>query len=273
MSYRAVFIDTGWENRDTYEYLRDYLPSVIGPITEIRAVVELPAHIEEVALEMEDRLGFYSPMVRMILKKGMFSGRVRKFCTQSIKIDPLKDYLESLDYEPTSVVGVRAAESSARSKLPEHDYSDFLDVPVWRPLIRWSEQDVIDIHARHGIAPNPGYMKGSTRVGCWPCIYSRKSEIRRLSADPVRVGVIRDLERIVGKRMVERMRSMGKEPTMPAAWFYGKGNRAATPIDQAIAWSNTTHGGRQFELFAPPAREQGCMRWGLCDSGIDNDRG
>lgn len=39
------------------------------------------------------------------------------------------------------------------------------------------------------------------------------------------------------------------------------------PIDEAVAWSRTAFGGKQFEMFAPTSADTGCVRWGLCDTG------
>ena len=35
--YRAIFIDTGWEHPSTIEYVKEYLPTHIGPIETIRS--------------------------------------------------------------------------------------------------------------------------------------------------------------------------------------------------------------------------------------------
>lgn len=40
------------------------------------------------------------------------------------------------------------------------------DCEVWRPLLTWSYDDVIEIHQAFGIKPNPLYLKGAERVGC-----------------------------------------------------------------------------------------------------------
>lgn len=67
---------------------------------------------------------------------------------------------------------------------------------VWRPLLRWSEQQVVDIHHRHGLCPNPLYLPGASRVGCRPCIFVLKAEVRLIAdtgpARIVRLRVIKD---------------------------------------------------------------------------------
>ena len=270
--YRAVFIDTGWENAATYRYVGEYLPGVIGPIEWIGARVPLPEDLEEVALYFEDRLGHYSAMVRTILIKGDFPRRFRRWCTSTLKAKIIEDYLKSLEDEPINTVGIRAAESKAREKLTEWEYSDSYDCDIWRPLIRWSEQDVIDAHTRHGVTPNPNYLAGATRVGCWPCVFARKTEIRHISeTDPDRIDFLEDLERVItGRARARYLRLHGKPLARPLSWFSSRAKNQSMPIREAVEWSRTKRGGVQFELFSAPSRDRGCMRWGLCDVGTED---
>lgn len=242
VEHERVFMDTGWEHPSTYEYLRGELTRVLGPITEIRGE---------------------RTMVDLIRFKRMFPSRVRRFCTQELKVFPLRDYIRRMQdagAEIVNAVGIRAGESEARSKMGEWDESEGFDCDVWRPLIAWSEEDVIAIHRRHGLKPNPLYLSGASRVGCWPCIFARKEEIRLLSMiDPDRIDLIRTLEAELSERA-----------GAPRAWFHaaekmGRGNGGPWPIDEAVAWSTTSRGGRQFEMFAADPSDAGCMRWGLCD--------
>lgn len=247
IEHERVFMDTGWEHPWTYEYLRGPLTEALGHITEISGT-----------------LG----MVDLIRKKGMFPGRLRRFCTQELKIFPMQRYLAAIEDDVVNAVGIRAAESAARSAMPEWEWQDGFDCEVWRPLIRWSEQDVIDIHRRHGLSPNPLYLAGASRVGCWPCIYARKAEIR-LVADlsPDRIDTIRQLEVEVGDAMEARAAAKGTLLEHRPAWFASRLGRTGTqPIDDVVQWSRTDRGGRQFELFAADPAEQGCMRWGLCET-------
>jgi len=244
--FRAVHLATGWEHADTDRYVREYLPGVLGVEIEI---VQSPRG------GMED----------WIRRKGMFPSRVRRFCTQELKVRPIKEFLRTLD-DPINAIGIRAGESAARANLPEWEDSDAHGCDVWRPLIQWTVQDVIDIHQRHGVAPNPLYLRGADRVGCWPCIMARKSEIRFIAdTDPERIDQIRALEAEL-TAAAESRRHVGKAAMR--VWFQAPigGTGTGWPIDRVVEWSRTAHGGRQFELFAPPAHEQGCMRWGLCET-------
>jgi 3'-phosphoadenosine 5'-phosphosulfate sulfotransferase (PAPS reductase)/FAD synthetase len=84
-----------------------------------------------------------------------------------------------------NAVGVRAAESAARARMPEWEFWDEMDAEIWRPLLAWSETDVIDMHRRHGLPPNPLYLQGARRVGCFPCIHATKSDLRQLSSEQI----------------------------------------------------------------------------------------
>ena len=143
------------------------------------------------------------------------------------------------------------------------------DSETWRPLIRWTEQDVIDIHTRHGVLPCPLYLEGSRRVGCWPCIHANKAALQHLSADPGRVQAIRLLEALVQDMAATRAEAKGVEPGPPPTLFQQTmrepdGTRPSRPIDEILTWANTRHGGRQMLIGSDWGSEPGCARWGVC---------
>jgi 3'-phosphoadenosine 5'-phosphosulfate sulfotransferase (PAPS reductase)/FAD synthetase len=167
IEHDRVFMDTGWEHPATYEYLRGELTRVIGPITEIRADLQ---------------------MVDLIRKKKMFPSRLQRFCTTELKVRPMQRFIRSLQdggVEPVNAVGIRREESASRSAATEWEWTDAFDCEVWRPLVAWTEAQVVAIHAKHDLRPNPLYLQGASRVGCWPCIHARKNEIRLVAdVDP-----------------------------------------------------------------------------------------
>jgi len=275
IEHRRVFFDTGWEHPALYQYLKHELPKAIGPIEWVTAPTpNLDEEREQLAQAYEARLGHYSAMVRWMLHKAMFPSRMRRWCTETLKIKALKKYMRDQDFElPVNTVGVRAEESVARSKLPEREISTSLDCMVWRPLLRWSRQDVIDIHTRHQLSPCSLYLKGAERVGCWPCIFSRKAEVRYMAeTDQARVNLIRDLEHdvmLLAKKRNEAKGTSFDERGHVAPTFFGQkghGNQMAD-IDRVIEWSKTSRGGKQFSMFREDEIEPGCMSWGLCDTG------
>lgn len=323
--FRPVFLDTGWESKRTYEYLRGRLTDKLGPIHETRLEVELDSTEEvwdgltreQVALHFEERLGHYSAMVRLILKKGMFPARQRRFCTQELKVHTMKAYLDTLDDEPVNAVGIRNEESARRAAMGTWEWNNTYDCEIWRPIRTLTEQDVIDLHHRHDLLPNPHYLKGSTRVGCWPCIHARKGELAALGRhDPERVQLLADLEQVVGVlaelRAEEKGTTLSLKGHQRPCWFQSrdddrkwvpcetckgsgmqagegeapgylfavaalepceacggkgktrtKGTRGTMwPIHKAVQYGM---GDQQDGLFAASPRDQGCMRWGLCE--------
>jgi 3'-phosphoadenosine 5'-phosphosulfate sulfotransferase (PAPS reductase)/FAD synthetase len=285
IDHDRVFLDTGWEHPKTYDYLRGQLTDALGPIHEARAVVPPPAPEVVARLRPLVRAAVEagSAFVCLILKKGMFPARTIRFCTQELKVKAMQTYVAervAAGEDLINAVGIRRAESGARAAAKEWEWSDGFDCEVWRPLVDWTEQDVIDIHRRHGLRPNPLYLLGASRVGCWPCIHARKSEIRFIAEhDPERIELIRQLELDVCDLARERIEARGKTMENPPAFFQapigrrkgpdGKTIHVGTcwPIDRVVAWSRTIRGGkeedRQERLFADQA---GCMRWGLCDT-------
>lgn len=232
--YDAIFMDTGWELPETYDYIRDVLPGIVGPIRWLRADIPLPPDLEAIAQDFEQRLGVpgggappYSAMVRAILQKSMFSARVRRFCTQVLKTWPSAAYLRGHPDEPVSVVGIRAEESEARAKMSRWEWMDEYDCEVWRPLLDFTLEDVISIHRRHGVAPNHLYIRGASRVGCAPCIFASKLEIRMLhSIAPDRFEVIRDLEKVVAQLARARAEAKGEPLVNPPTWFQNPTSRS-----------------------------------------------
>jgi 3'-phosphoadenosine 5'-phosphosulfate sulfotransferase (PAPS reductase)/FAD synthetase len=259
LAYRAVHMDTGWEHPETDRYIREVLDPAIGPIEWIRP---------------------QRTMVELIRHKGMFPARSVRFCTEQMKVVPIISWLEE-EYPGQrlfNAVGIRADESQARGRLSE--WQDVGWVIIWRPLLQWTKQDVIDIHARHEVPPNPLYLMGASRVGCWPCIFARKAEIRLVAAtDPGRIDLIRALEAEVYEMARQRYAERGETfeslgYTVPSffalkKWVEVDGEHVrknvCSPIDEVVQWARTTRGGRQYDLLDEPDRS-GCLRWGLCDS-------
>ncbi|MBI4869261.1 MAG: phosphoadenosine phosphosulfate reductase family protein [Candidatus Wallbacteria bacterium] len=229
-----IFADTGWESPVTYAYL-DYLEERLGPI---------------------ERLKPKESFTQRLLRLGTWPARSRRWCTKDLKVYPIRDWMDDFRLPEgytslVNVVGIRAEESAKRATFREREWSDDTHCYVWRPLLRWSLADVLQIHRRHGVKVNPLYQQGFERVGCFPCIYAGKLEIRLLAEEyQERIDVIRDLERATGNTMFA-LRRPGSDEHIP------------TPIDDAVIWSKTVHGGTQLTLVRAPS---GCARWGLCET-------
>lgn len=224
IEHDRVFLDTGWENPATYEYLRGPLAAAIGPIVEVGS----------------------EGMQALVRRKKMFPSGRFQFCTTELKIKPFVAYTESLDYDVVNAIGIRGEESRDRAAMAEWEQGDGLPFETWRPLLGWTLADVVAIHRRHGLIPNPLYLDGYPRVGCWPCVRSDQETLARLTAD--RIATIAEME-------TER-----NGPTMFAVRPPGETTRKRLPIADVVAWAKRGVGPEQTENY-------GCMRWGLCETG------
>lgn len=183
--YDVVWMDTGWEHDITYAYV-DYIDKELIDGKLIR-------------LKSDKYDGFEDLSIK---KKRVASTRAR-FCTQELKIFPVKKFYDQFrdEYEIHSYVGIRADESYSRSKMKEVSFDlDYFGVWVHRPLIKWTAEMVFDIMKKHNIEPNPLYRMGMKRVGCMPCIMSNHRDIREISKRfPDVIDRIRNLEDKIGR--------------------------------------------------------------------------
>lgn len=282
---QAVFADTGHEHSETYDYVR-YLEDATGvPIRWVKAdfsaeiqrkrdkleAGELPGWsdaMRDQALEVLRPTGI--PFLDLCLWKGRFPSRRAQFCTQFLKRLPIERDVIMPALERFGTVwswqGVRAQESPARRLLPEFEDVGGFGVYAYRPLIRWTWQSVFEAHDYMGIKPNPLYTQGMGRVGCMPCVNCGKDELQQISARfPQEVDRVREWERLVS--MASRMGSatffqVGTDPTVSANDDISHSTHG---IDRAVEWSQTSRGGRQFDLLATGGG--GCSSsYGLCEN-------
>lgn len=244
---RHVFADTGWEAQETLDYI-DLLRS------------KLRIEIDTVGVEggMEARCRY----------RAGFPGRMQRFCTRELKIQPLRAYHDALGVDTISAMGVRGEESTRRAAMAEWEDDDEWGGYVWRPLLRWTVEDVLRAHQRHGVPVNPLYQRGHNRVGCYPCIFASKEEIALIAQHaPERIDRIRDLEAELTQLRADRNAQTPGRYTNASASFFQTLRKGFTGIDNVVTWARTERGGRQLPLLAPAPRG-GCMRWGLCDTGV-----
>lgn len=287
---RRVFSDTGWELPPTYAYLRE-LEARFGPIDRVALWVpgsadepqppgyalltpaaKTPAwgdggymHADRWAYArlIEARLGHYSPLVRLMMEWRKVPTVVRRWCTDETKRRPVQAYLARLN-DPINAIGVRAEESPSRAAMPEWEWSNDYDAHVWRPIHRLSKADVIALHQRHGLAPNPLYTQGSGagRVGCGPCVYSGRSDLRWLAAEhPGRLALLSEIEVLIHDLDPPAV----QKGHPPPRWFSvsRRGAHTMLSVPEAVRLASDDLGGEQGLLF-PPERAPGCAEWGLC---------
>lgn len=163
IEYEAIFCDTGWEHPLTYAYVEEINQRILGG--------------KLIRLESQKYQGFED----LCVKRKMVPGKQTRFCTQELKIFPIQSYIETLEDDVTSYVGIRADESLARARGGPRQWTDDAG-GYWieRPLFDWTAEQCFDLMKRHGIEPNPLYLMGAGRVGCWPCVFINLRELKAL---------------------------------------------------------------------------------------------
>ena len=164
--------------------------------------------------------------------------------------------------------GIRREESSARAKLYDFDLDGELPGIVnYRPILRWTVEEVFAFHRRHGIKHNPLYEQGMGRVGCMPCIHARKDELREIGTRfPDEIDRVANWE-----RLVSQVSKIGSSTFRTALVF----DESINPEDvtykthgiwDAVEWAKTSRGGRQYDLIASTQEPSVCSSiYGLCE--------
>lgn len=295
-----VFADTGHEHPQTMEYL-DYLESRLGKIVRVKAdfaariegkrkfiaevwpvtlVAECGLSPEQAGQTMELALNTLKPtgipFLDLCMWKGRFPSTKARFCTFELKHEPIKaqvvDPIIALGKKVISWQGVRAQESPARALLSE--WEEGIDIgpnlAVYRPILKWTHDEVFALAKRHGIKPNPLYEQGCSRVGCMPCIHARKSELAEIfSRWPEEVARVAAWEKLVAA-----CSRRGNSTFFPATQDPKKAERRiecitvkSHGIETYRDWALTTRGGTQFDLLATASDHSVCnsVYAGVCE--------
>lgn len=295
-----VFADTGHEHPQTMEYL-EYLESKLGPVKRVKAdfshriegkrkfiaekwplslVDECGMSPDEAAETIDRALAVLqptgNPFLDLCMWKGRFPSTKARFCTFELKHEPIKtqvvDPIIASGKKVISWQGVRAQESPARALLSE--WEEGLDIgpnlAIYRPILKWTHEEVFAMAKRHGIKPNPLYQQGCSRVGCMPCIHARKSELAEIfSRWPEEIARVAEWENLVAA-----CSRRGNSTFFPSTQDPKKSERRikcitveSHGIETYRDWALTTRGGTQFDLLATASDHSVCnsVYAGVCE--------
>jgi 3'-phosphoadenosine 5'-phosphosulfate sulfotransferase (PAPS reductase)/FAD synthetase len=291
---RFVFADTGHEHAATYEYL-DYLRSELSIEIEVvkadftermktrRDNLQAKWSADDVSQEKIDRAYAAlqpsgNPFLDLCLLKGRFPSTRARFCSQELKHLPILELTNGWMAEGhhiTSWQGVRAEESPVRAKLPEREIMERFNhesggqLDIYRPILNWSWQDVFDMHDKHGIKPNPLYTQGMGRVGCMPCIHSRKDELKQIGQRfPKEIARVAEWELLVKQSSKRDASSFFAADRTPKGRDLNAVSDGVVPmplITEVIEWAKTGKGGRMRDLFDEQEPELCSSVYGLCE--------
>lgn len=224
-------------------------------------------------------------------KKRRFPGAKSRFCTQHLKVIPSMRYVSALTERGNVLLlsGTRRAEGRAhnnRGDLEQFRYNDMMGSDEYLPIYEYRIEDVWLTHKRHlkaewvtalieadeclsdkhkkeivkkinghSIPRNPLYDMGAKRVGCFPCINSRKAEIRAMAKyRPERIDFLDEKEKYVGERSNFGFSSFFPATTVPLAHRQttatAEDGRSwdVCSIHDVVNWAKTAHGGKQYDF-------------------------
>ncbi|MEM8859346.1 MAG: phosphoadenosine phosphosulfate reductase family protein [Chloroflexota bacterium] len=268
----VTFCDTGNEDELTYRYI-EKLSRTVHPI-----------------IRLQPKRDFWE----LAYFKKRFPSAKARFCTSELKIIPSMRYINKLSgwVNVLLLSGIRQSEGTAingRGELDKFGLNESFMLDQYLPIYDFSLADVWAVHQRylprdfaielikqdprlsnenclelikrqedHGIPRNPLYDMGATRVGCFPCINSRKKEIRAMAKyRPERIDFISRHEIELGATRKKNgsqadYSSLFARKTVPAHLR----SREITTKDgelmnvctiwDVVKWSKTKRGGKQF---------------------------
>ncbi len=280
---RFVFADTGHEHEATVEYATVYLPQALGITVDVvradftaaiarkrRYVAEIwptkgvPPEVVERALSVLHPTGI--PFLDLCLWKGRFPSRMAQFCTQELKRYPLDGYTMDLLASGARVEnwqGVRRDESANRRDAADREMTPE-GWEIVRPIAAWSAAQVFDLLRERGIRPNPLYLQGCARVGCFPCVNTSKGELSIIARRyPEHIDRVREWERLVGmasKRGYSSLLHHADGEGGDAEHAYRHSN-----IDAMADWARTSRGGKQYDLLQVGEAPSCSSVYGLCE--------
>ena len=195
--------------------------------------------------------------------KKRFPSRKARFCTQFLKVIPTRrdiEVLQTVGHEITLYSGTRRDESTDREALEPESFDLGFGCKVVRPLLTWTREQVFAYAAGFGIPRNPLYDLGAWRVGCFPCINSRKAEIRAIAEHrSERIDQIRQWEAEVGSSFFAR-KTTPPQFRSRRVWSQKQQRFFDVPmIDDVVEWAKTDRGGKQYPLRFDDGL--------ICDSG------
>jgi 3'-phosphoadenosine 5'-phosphosulfate sulfotransferase (PAPS reductase)/FAD synthetase len=247
----------GNEHPLTVEFI-DWYSENVHPVVRVNAIVadmwKTPGAAEERGYRSEATLTFDL----MAEIKGRFPSRKMQFCTENLKLNPQKRWIEKEfgpggQFDGCSYVrytGVRRDESAARAQTPYQQWDDWYDCELFAPIFDWTKKMCFDYVDTYGEQFNPLYKLGFNRVGCAPCVNSGKDDIANWSErSPEMIDKVREWEKRVGRTFFP--------PCVPGMEL--------NFVDDVVRWARSARGGRQ-DMFPIMHERPACeSKYGLCE--------
>ncbi|MDH6224041.1 phosphoadenylyl-sulfate reductase [Streptomyces sp. MJP52] len=142
----VVFLDTGYHFEET-----------IGTRDAVEAVMNVNVLTLTPRQTVAEQDAEYGPRLH---------DRDPDLCCKLRKVQPLEEGLKGYQAWAT---GLRRDESPTRANTPVVGWDARRGKVKVSPIARWTQDDVDDYVARHGVLTNPLLMDGYASIGCAPC--------------------------------------------------------------------------------------------------------
>ncbi|MFG2966430.1 MULTISPECIES: phosphoadenylyl-sulfate reductase [unclassified Streptomyces] len=142
----VVFLDTGY-----------HFPETIGTRDAVEAVMDVNVITLTPRQTVAEQDAEYGPKLH---------DRDPDLCCKLRKVQPLE---RGLTKYAAWATGLRRDESPTRANTPVVGWDEKRQKVKISPIARWTQDDVDDYVAEHGVLTNPLLMDGYTSVGCAPC--------------------------------------------------------------------------------------------------------
>lgn len=298
--------DTGNEHPATVEYAH-YLSEFLGKplniarasfadkiakkrlfVTEKWAEQGVDPTVIDQALTVLQPTG--NPFLDLCIWKGRFPSRKAQFCTEWLKSNAMMEACVAPALSGAAVVqwlGVRRDESLNRRnaamfqrvRMAGHCH----DLLLFRPIIHWTALNVFSFAASRGLRPNPLYLQGFGRVGCFPCINASKAELALIGGIYTEVVTrLQEWERVVAMASKHGKATFFASDVTPEGAAIGRNARARggmtaqesaeahwPDVGTVFEWAKTSRGGRQFDMLLDMAVSDAGVscssQYGLCE--------
>ncbi|GAA3732130.1 phosphoadenylyl-sulfate reductase [Streptomyces tremellae] len=142
----VVFLDTGY-----------HFPETIGTRDAVAAVLDVNVVTLTPRQSVAEQDAAYGPRLH---------DRDPDLCCALRKVAPLDQALAGYDAWAT---GLRRDESPTRAGTPVVGFDEKRGKVKIAPIARWTQEDVEQYVAEHGVLTNPLLMDGYGSIGCAPC--------------------------------------------------------------------------------------------------------
>lgn len=165
----VMFVNTSIEFPETLSYVRQLAEAWRLNLFEVKPQVNFWRLTEEQGIPVAGR-GNTTFMRDLSQRAGV---KLSNSCCRRMKETPARQFYREHRIEGV-VTGLRVSESLMR-KMNFADYgalrySTTYGTLVSWPLYAWTDRDISDYIALHGLPVNPLYEMGYNRVGCWACL-------------------------------------------------------------------------------------------------------